>query len=84
MAMIKRIRGTTRELGKAQGYKGLPIRDEPTNDPVIGLCNAMHSAWELTPRELEDLNNGGTIVLRILGTVHPPVMLYVEPFLEDA
>lgn len=36
------------------------------------------SAWEPTPADLEALNAGGSVVLRVLG-VQPPVALYVEP-----
>jgi hypothetical protein len=36
----------------------------------------MTSCWEPTPAELEALNNGGKVYLRIVGTGHPPVMVY--------
>lgn len=36
------------------------------------------TAWELLPRELELLNNGGSVVLRVVGG-QPPVNLTVEP-----
>ena len=83
MTMAKRINGCTRELGKKQGFLGLPIRDLPINDSVLGLCNAMESAWELTPRELADLNAGGTLIVRILGVQHPPIMVYIEPLAPE-
>ncbi len=73
--IIQRIDGTTRVLGKSQGYLGLPIRDDV--DPGSGQP-CMLSSWEPTPEELEALNAGGKVTLRVLGSGHPPVMLYVE------
>jgi hypothetical protein len=35
------------------------------------------SAWEPTPAEIEAINAGGSIVLRVVGG-QPPVALYVE------
>jgi hypothetical protein len=52
----------------------LPIRVLPYADG--GLC--CESAWEPTPQELEMLNAGGQIVLRVIGW-QVPVALYVEP-----
>ena len=50
-----------------------------------GMQAIYESTWEPTPRELEFLLRGGTIVLRLAGGAHPPVMLYVEapPALVD-
>lgn len=69
----KAIEGTTRRIGKSQGYLGLCIRDMELADgtPV------MASAWEPTPAELAALNAGQPIYLWIWGTGHPPVMLTV-------
>lgn len=59
----------------------LPIRFWPCNakldgtEPRVQWCE---SAWEPTPRELELLNAGGQIVLRVCGW-QVPVALYVEP-----
>jgi hypothetical protein len=71
--LIARILGFTRELGKSQGFRGLPIRDEKLEDgsPV------MVSAWEPTPQELAILNAGGKVMLSVIGTAHPPVLLHV-------
>lgn len=79
--LVGHIDGATRQLGRSQGYRGLPIRDEvevcgATNEKVA----VMHSVWEPTPQELERLNNGGKIQLSVHGIVHPPVRLEVtEP-----
>ena len=36
----------------------------------------MTSCWEPTPAELAALVAGGKVYLRIIGTGHPPVMVY--------
>jgi hypothetical protein len=74
---IGRIQGCTRVVGKAQGYYGLPLRDIVINDTVNGpVTPAMETAWFPTPAELEALLSGAPIILRVLGGMHPPVMLY--------
>ena len=76
--LIARIEGCTRELGKSQGYLGLPLRDILIDSNVTGPNTpAMETAWEPTPDELIALNQGAKIILRIIGTQHPPVMLSV-------
>lgn len=75
---VGRIRGATRVIGKAQGYYGLPIRDELVDTAVTGPSTPMMvTAWMPTPDELAALNAGAPIHLKVLGTVHPPVMLGV-------
>jgi len=75
IAMIER---PTRIIGKSQGYLGLPLRDEVINCTVGGEGTpAMVTAWAPTPDELERLNAGASVHLRILGTMHPPVMVEV-------
>ena len=77
---VGRPTGTTRVLGKRQGYIGLAIRDETINCPVHGLVSLMASAWLPTPRELEALNAGAAVYVRILGDLHPPIIVGVgEP-----
>lgn len=39
----------------------------------------LESAWEPTPEELAMIAQGGRVVLRIIGSSHPPVWLHVEP-----
>lgn len=79
--IIKRIEGATRVLGKAQGYLGLPLRDEVINSTVDGPATpCMVTAWEPTPDELARLNAGAPVLLRVIGAAHPPVMVEVgEP-----
>jgi hypothetical protein len=72
------IDGATRVVGKSQGYIGLPIRDITINCTVNGPNTAaMETAWEPTPDELDRLCNGAKIIVRILGSVPPPMMLSV-------
>ena len=76
--MIGRIPGATRVLGKSQGYNGLPIRDEMIAERVNGPeTPCMLTAWEPTPDELERLNRGAAVHVRILGSVHPPILVEV-------
>lgn len=64
------IEGTTRRIGKSQGYIGLCIRDiETSHGP------AMVSSWQPTPAEVERIAAGAPILLMVLGTGHPPVNL---------
>lgn len=53
-----------------------------------GHCSDLHvredgetkaSAWQPTPAELKVLNDGGSVVLHIFSSGHPPVSLKVEP-----
>lgn len=75
---IGRITGATRVIGKSQGYMGLPLRDEPINCTVNGPATpSMVTAWHPTPKELEALNAGAPVHVRILGTAHPPIMVNV-------
>ena len=74
---IGRIEGCTRVIGKSQGYLGLPLRDIVIDDTVNGpQTAAMETAWLPTPDEIAAINAGAPIILRVLGTGHPPVMLY--------
>lgn len=75
--IIKRIDGATRVLGARQGYLGLPIRDENVGDHVSGDVPSMVSAWEPSPDELDRLARGAAVLLRVIGTGHPPVMIEV-------
>ena len=71
--IINNIEGATARIGKSQGYKTLPIRQElcPVNGPM------MVSSWQPTPREAEAIAAGAPIYLTVLGVAHPPVMLEV-------
>ena len=70
---IGMIEGATRVIGKAQGYIGLPLRDEVINCSVGGEGTpAMVTAWHPTPDELAALNRGSAVHVRIIGQGHPP------------
>lgn len=69
--LIGRIRGATRVLGKAQGYLGLPIRDERITEAVNGSeTPCMVTAWLPTPDEIERLVRGAAVHVHVLGSVH--------------
>jgi hypothetical protein len=76
--IIARIDGATRSVGKGQGYLELHIRDEVVNCAVTGEGTpAMVTAWIPTPKELEAINAGAPITVRIIGVAHPPIMVGV-------
>lgn len=78
--IVARIEGCTRALGAPAGWTpetsgeclGLPIRDQMNGD-----VPCMVSAWEPTPAEIAAIVAGAKIYLSVVGTAHPPVMLYV-------
>ena len=75
---IGRIRNATRVIGESQGYLGLPVRDEKIACKVNGDATpSMVTAWLPTPKELEALNAGAPVHVRLLGTSHPPIMVEV-------
>lgn len=78
---IGRIPGATRVIGKSQGYIGLPLRDEKINEAVTGPDTpCMVTAWIPTPKELELLNAGSAVHVKLIGNTHPPIMVEVgEP-----
>jgi len=81
---IGRITGTTRVIGKSQGYLGLPLRDITIDCKVNGPdFPAMETAWLPTQEEIAAISSGAPIILRILGTVHPPVLVYVGDIPEQ-
>ncbi|QIO64829.1 hypothetical protein [Rhizobium leguminosarum] len=81
---IGMIEGHTRIIGKSQGYRGLPLRDVATNDTVNGPDTpAMETAWIPDPDEIAAIVAGAPIILRILGTAHPPVMIFVGEVPSD-
>jgi hypothetical protein len=82
--MIAMIKGATRTAGKTQGYLTLPIRDVVIINKATGLeTPAMDTAWTPTPDELDRLNKGANIVVRILGNVPPPMLVMVDTELPE-
>lgn len=84
--IAKRHPKTTRWLGAPRGWDPqqhgecghLAIADIQT-----AAGQAMLSRWEPTPDELALLNAGGSIELRIVGGMHPPVSLIADPPVQD-
>jgi len=75
---VGHIEKATRVLGKSQGYRGLPVRDETMNCSVSGPGTpVMVTAWLPTPKELEALNAGAAIHVRVVGRYHPPIIVEV-------
>lgn len=76
----KLIEGFTRTCGESQGFIGLHVRDERVTAKVTGPDTpVMVTAWEPTPEELQALNNGASIHIRIVGYVPPPMWVDVGP-----
>jgi hypothetical protein len=75
----KRIEGANHYFGAPEGWSSSNHACAHLAVRVTGTAGQRicESAWEPTPRELELILKGGTIVLRVIGA-QPPVMLYVE------
>lgn len=82
-----------KRIAGANAYPGAPAGWKPETDGSCGhlavrvvtegdLIKHCESAWEPTPKELEMLNAGGQLVLRVVGW-QVPVALYVEPAPKD-
>lgn len=76
-----RIQGATRTLGAPPDWDerrdghcgGLPVRDEMFAPDLP----AMTSAWFPTPEEIDAMQRGAPIYLRVIGRTHPPVSVFV-------
>lgn len=81
--MIPRIiKGATHCLAEMQSeYSKLYIRREV--HIADGVDVALASAWEPTPDELYRLNRGASVILKVGGDVHPPVILEVSDDVEE-
>jgi hypothetical protein len=72
------VLNATRVVGKAEGYSGLPVRDETINCTVNGPNTPiMVTAWHPTPKEVAAINLGAPVHVRILGVMHPPIQVSV-------
>lgn len=77
--IIAMISLANRICGKSQGYLGLPVRDVIIMDKATGMpAPAMETAWTPTPDELERLNKGANVIVRILGSSPPPMSVMVD------
>ena len=77
--LIKSPEGATRVCGKRQGFHGLPIRDQREICSVQGEVNAMVTAWEPTPKELEALKRGASVHVVLTGVTPLPMRVEVGP-----
>lgn len=80
-----RIEGATHCLGAPAGWEAateipcgtLPVRFEIVEDGAGGRLSSFVSAWLPTPEQLERIAAGAPVLLRIIGTSHPPVAIDV-------
>lgn len=76
-----RIVGATRNLGAPADWRddqSGPCVHLPIVDTIEGGLPFMTSAWAPLPEELDALNRGGSVILRICGVAHPVVALGVS------
>ena len=72
------IRNATRNLAEDQDeYESLMIRDEPHPIGEYLSVPSMSSLWQPSSDEVAQIINGQPIKLKILGIIHPPVMITV-------
>lgn len=74
---IGMIEGHTRICGEAQGFMGLPLRDELLHVDGMGIVNEMTSAWIPTPDELAALNAGAAVHVKMWGDSPAPMKVEV-------
>ncbi|MBI1243777.1 MAG: hypothetical protein GC202_02135 [Alphaproteobacteria bacterium] len=82
----KVIQGATHVLGSPEGWDAAR-HGAVANLHVRKMPGCVLSAWEPTPKELQQLNNGGLVLLGVAGPSMPPVMLTVgggDPAAEAA
>lgn len=76
-----KIKNADTALGKPSNWDASTKEDCGTlfirRDKKGGLP-IMLSAWKPSASELEILRDGGTLILGVLGTSHPPVTIYVS------
>lgn len=75
---VGRISGdNVRVHGKSQGYFGLPVRHSVVLDSATGSQSpCMETAWFPTPAEISAMLKGAPVIVRILGSVPPPMNVY--------
>lgn len=80
--LVRKIKNHTNVIGADQGYLSLPIRVESIQlETAAGTWNTFRvlSAWEPTPKELERIIAGDSIILSLIAA-HPipPIEMTVE------
>jgi hypothetical protein len=82
---VGRPKGANRLVGKAQGYMGLPIKDDMIDCPVNGPNTPrMTTAWIPTPEEIAKLVMGASVHVKMLGRIPPPMLVEVGDVPESA
>lgn len=72
------ITGYTDKIGEKQGYKPLFVRRTPIVDPTSKAPTQLQeTAWTPSPHELAQLNAGGSVIVKLLSTGHPPIKVEV-------
>lgn len=68
-------------IGKSQGYLGLAVNYSVTIDEPTGReTPCLRTAYQPTPKELEALNAGASIIVELINvTQHPPIAVYTGP-----
>ena len=75
-----RVEGFTKVIGEKQGYKPLFVKEDPIVDPVSKReTQLLTTAWTPLPHELEILNRGGSVHVKLLTVGHPPIKVDVGP-----
>lgn len=73
--------GLFRVCGEAQGYQGLPVRDDivtfARTDGSTYQSACMVTRWQPTEEERQRLIAGEDVYVRIEGNIPPPIMLGV-------
>lgn len=85
--LVKLIEGWQKIWGAPAGWVpevdgkigGLPAKLVETDAGYM-----WESAWEPSPEELDLLNRGGSVHLRVGAYQHPVVQLFVEKLVEDS
>lgn len=74
------IRNHIRVLGAPPGWdhSQVPCGSLAIRDESMAGMPAIASAWKPNAAELKILNEGGSVVVRIVGLVHPPISVGVE------
>lgn len=71
----------TNALFRAEGCFDLPATT--CHDPKTGL-NYIQTVWELTPEELDQVNETGLIYVSVVGQAIQPMLVSTESILEES
>lgn len=77
----QKIKNKTRSLGAPKEWDHNldgPCETLDIRDGLLNGSSCMFSLWLPTPEELALLNKGVPVTVSIVGTMHPPIAVYVE------